>query len=266
MNSMNLGLAFKRTFNRLAPSSTPASAIEQGYAEQLTPQGSGVSKASFCALYQHLFSFEDRSWDEVIANARIMRMPADMEVFNGKQPMKHFVLLLEGNVRVYQPGPEGREITLYRVAPGDVCILSLTSMLRDQTHNVIAKTESETSALCISETQFRQLMSISEKFRDFILVTLSERLSNMMCLVQDSLFKNMHVRVACQLDRLFRQNRAFRFATTHQAIAQELGTTREVISRILKEFEKENYIQISRGTIEIISYDNIHRLAHPSFC
>jgi len=225
-----------------------------------------LNRNSLLVDYPNLSEIDDPIWEQVIREARIMKIPKNTEVYNESTRCNSFILLLDGNVRVYYPGHDGREITMYRVVPGDLCVLSLMSMLNDRQYNVVAKTEVEVSAMAITEAQFRDVMDKSEQFRNYVMSTLSERLCDLMCLVQDTVFQNLHVRIACALDKMFRCTNSFKINTTHQSLAHEIGTTREVISRILKEFEKEQYIKISRGTIEITSYDDIHRLAHPTFC
>ncbi len=225
-----------------------------------------LHRTSLVDKYPYLSKIDDPVWDQVISDARVMNIPRNTEIYNVSSRCENFVLLLEGSVRVYYPAPDGREITMYRITPGDLCVLSLTSMLNNRNYTVVAKTESDVTAMAITETQFREVMDQSEKFRDYVMTTLSERLCDLICLVQDTVFQNLHVRIACVLDKMFRRTNSVHINTTHQSLAHEIGTTREVISRILKEFEKENYIKISRGTIEITSYDDIHRLAHPTFC
>ena len=216
------------------------------------------------ASYPALADITHPAWDNAILCADEMKIPENHIVYDGHNRCNTFVLLVKGTVRVYHIAPDGREITLYRVTPGDLCVLSLTSLLNNRHYNVLAKTESETMALCISEPSFRDVMGQSEQFRDFVLSTLSERLCDLMFLVQDTVFQTLQVRLACVLVRMFAMADGTRVNTTHQALAQELGTTREVISRILKDFENKQTIKITRGHIEVISFEDLERLAHPT--
>lgn len=215
------------------------------------------------ASYPALADIEHSSWDNAIQYSDEMNFPSDQIVYDGHNRCNSFVLLIKGTIRVYHIAPDGREITLYRVTPGDLCVLSLTSLLNNRHYNVIAKTESRTEALCISEPHFREIMGKSEQFRDYVLSTLSERLCDLMFLVQDTVFQTLQVRLACVLVRMFAMADGDRVSTTHQSLASELGTTREVISRILKDFEHKQAIKISRGYIEVLSFDGLERLAHP---
>jgi len=240
--------------------------IECAQAEDISPvdlKPLNRSKELF-ASYPALAEIEDPSWDKAIQCSDVMDIPANQVVYDGHNRCNTFVLLLKGTVRVYHIAPDGREITLYRVTPGDLCVLSLTSLLNNRYYNVLAKTETATVALCISEPSFREVMGKSEKFRDFVLSTLSERLCDLMFLVQDTVFQTLQVRLACVLVRMFALANGDKVNTTHQALAQELGTTREVISRILKDFEHKETIKITRGHIEVLSFEGLERLSHPT--
>ncbi len=211
--------------------------------------------------YPRLAEIDDPVWNQAVKTAHKMKMPGNYSVYEGFSRCNSFVLLLAGNVRVYYLAPDGREITLYRVSPGDLCVLSLSSLLNGRQYDVIAKTESEVHALGISEADFRHCIGRSEKFRDFVLSTLSDRLCDLMCLVQDTAFQTLQVRLACLLVRLFAMSDSPTLSTTHQSLAHEIGTTREVISRILKEFEHKNCIKISRGVIRLLSFSGLEKLA-----
>jgi len=218
-------------------------------------------KQRFYERYPYLAEIKDPVWEQSIETARKMKIPINFAVYDGGSRCDSFVLLLNGVVRVYYVAPDGREITLYRVSPGDLCVLSLAGLFNNRQYNVIAKTETDVVAMAISEEQFRRSLGQSEKFRDFVLSTLSERLCDLMCLVQDTVFQTIQVRLACLLVRSFAISDNDSLHTTHQSLAHEIGTTREVVSRILKEFEHRKCIKISRGTIDLISFNVLEEFA-----
>jgi len=143
------------------------------------------------------------------------------------------------------------------VEAGGLCALSLNSMLQNFTFNAIAETESDVTALVISEDEFKATMNGSETFRNYVLSSLTERLCETMYLLQDTAFNHLNMRLACMLGGLFERNQGALLKITHQDLAHELGTTREVISRILKEFEKQNCVKLSRGRIELASAEGL---------
>jgi CRP/FNR family transcriptional regulator len=186
-----------------------------------------------------------------------------MVIYDGQTRCNQFVLLLSGTVRVYHVAPDGREMTMYRIEPGDLCVLSLTSLMNNIHYNVIAKSDTDIKALGISKEDFNQSLAESEKFRNFVISTLSGRLCDLMFLIQDTAFQTIQVRLACLLVKMFAMANTSTVATTHQNLAHEIGTSREVISRILKEFEHDNCIRITRGHIELLSLSRLDRHAHP---
>jgi CRP/FNR family transcriptional regulator len=107
------------------------------------------------------------------------------------------------------------------------------------------------------EADFNILMNSSEVFRHHVVTTLTNRLCESMCLIQTTAFDNLNMRLACMLGSLFERNKTNTLKITHQELAHELGTTREVISRILKQFERQDCIKLSRGAIDIASPEGL---------
>lgn len=126
-------------------------------------------------------------------------------------------------------------------------------MLKEQPFNAIAVTETPSLALVMPAADFNHVMNSSDTFRNFVLTTLTSRLCESMYLIQTTAFDNLNMRLACMLGGLFERNHSQTLEITHQDIAHELGTTREVISRILKEFERQGCINLSRGKIKLAS-------------
>ena len=203
--------------------------------------------------YPSLASIPDPSWIDAINRSKLMAIPAKTELFSATTTCNNFILMLEGRVRVYQTASDGREITLYRIEPGGMCVLSLNSMLQKQPFNAIAETETKSTALIMSSGDFNQVMNSSEVFRNYVVTTLTGRLCESMNIIQATAFDNLNMRLACMLGGLFERNQGRLLEITHQALAHELGTTREVVSRILKDFENQGCIALSRGKIELSS-------------
>lgn len=210
--------------------------------------------------YPDLASIEDSSWIRAIRSAQQIRVPQGTSLLRGYAQMQQFMLLLQGTVRVFYPSKCGREITLYRVHPGDLCILSLNSLYQNKDYGVCAETDTDIYALGISAQDFQLVIRESEKFRDFVLSTLNGRLCELMCLVQDTVFENLDVRLACLIGKLIRKQNSILIKITHQALAYDLGTTREMVSRILKDFEQQELIKLSRGHIEVLSVEGLGNL------
>ncbi len=215
------------------------------------------------STYTELADIRDRIWLDAIDNARLLETNPDTTLFSGNATCNNFMLILEGTIRIYQTAKDGREITLYRVEAGGLCVLSLNSLLRNQSFNAIAITESNVRALVISSTSFKIMIDKISPFRNYVLSTLTERLCETIYLIQDTAFNHLNMRLACILDNLFERGPTLTLKITHQELASELGTTREVISRILKDFEKQNCIKLSRGYIKLASAEGLRWFTEP---
>jgi len=222
---------------------------------------SGTSSQSrlqeLSSIYPELAEIRDPLWLETIEQARTMIVEPDTTLFSGAATCNNFMLILEGTIRIYQTASDGREITLYRVEAGDLCILSLNSLLKKKSFNAIAVTESPVKALALSSDHFKNMMNSSQMFREYVVNILTERLCETIYMVQDTAFNHLNMRLACMLGSLFERNKGNALKVTHQEIAFELGTTREVISRILKDFERQNCVTLSRGQIKLASADGL---------
>ena len=224
----------------------------------LAPDTSPLSRLQeLGAIYPELGKIDDPIWHETITLAKAMTVEADTTLFSGTATCNNFMLILEGIIRIYQTAPDGREITLYRVEAGDLCVLSLNSLLKKKSFNAIAVTESPVKALALSSDNFKNMMNSSQMFREYVVNILTDRLCETIYMVQDTAFNHLNMRLACMLGSLFERNKGNPLKVTHQEIAFELGTTREVISRILKDFEKQNCVTLSRGQIKLASADGL---------
>jgi CRP/FNR family transcriptional regulator len=178
------------------------------------------------------------------------RLPAGHDVFIEGDRADAIALLISGVVRVYKIGETGREITLYRFGNGESCILTANAILSQQNFPAIATVEKEAKAVMIPAETFRDWVRRYDLWREFVFDLLSERLASVMAIVEEVAFHRMDERLATFiLDRLGQSDS---IQITHQAIAAELGSSREVISRILEDFSTLGIIRVSRGTIQVL--------------
>jgi CRP/FNR family transcriptional regulator, anaerobic regulatory protein len=182
--------------------------------------------------------------------AYFARIPAGKDVFVEGDAVQSIALLLSGNVRVYKIGEQGREITLYRFGLGESCILTANAIMNQQTFPAVALVESEAEAIMIPAETFRDWMRRYDEWRNFLFDLLSQRLASVMGIVDEVVFRRMDARIAALLLR--RAERGSIIQVTHQEIAAELGTSREVVSRILEGFDSAGLISSSRGQVEIL--------------
>ena len=196
---------------------------------------------------------------EFMQAAFFTRIPAGRDVFVEGDRIDAIALLISGVVRVYKIGETGREITLYRFGLGESCILTANAILSQQSFPAIATVEQDAEAVMIPANIFRDWVRRYDVWRGFVFDLLSQRLSSVMAIVDEVAFRRMDTRVAALLLERSRLQNPIRI--THQEIAAELGSSREVISRLLEDFTSQNLIRLRRGTIEILDYQSLETRA-----
>ena len=187
--------------------------------------------------------------------ATLARIPAGKDVFVEGDRVQAIALLISGVVRVYKIGATGREITLYRFGLGESCILTANAILSKQSFPAIATVEKDAEAVLIPSDIFRDWVNRYDLWRGFVFDLLSQRLSNVMAIVDEVAFRRMDVRVASLIGTRCRVQNPMRI--THQEIAAELGSSREVISRILEDFAARGDIRSGRGEIEVLDFESL---------
>lgn len=169
------------------------------------------------------------------------------------QPCERALLVTRGAIRVYKTSPSGRDITLYLVQPGEMCVLGISCLLRDTRYPARASVKMDTEALGIPASAFRLLFREEEPVQQFVLGMFSSRLSSVMRLVEEVAFRRMDERLAVFL--LKEAERAPGTYPTvvmsHEQIASHLGTAREVISRLLSQFEDDGLVTLDRRRVRI---------------
>jgi len=191
-----------------------------------------------------------------------IRVPAGSYLYHESERCENFRLLIGGTFRVFKNASNGREITIYRVFPGEQCVLSLQSMLSGDNYFANAIAETELIFLTLNKTEFYQLVDESNEFQQYLLKYMTQNLCDVVKLVSDVTFNQISVRLASNLRKLFKQSASDSIKVTHGELAKELGTTREVISRALKDLEKQKYIKLFRGRINLLSFQSLDWLSH----
>jgi CRP/FNR family transcriptional regulator len=196
---------------------------------------------------------------EFMQKAFLARIPAGRDVFVEGDRADSIALLLSGVVRVYKIGGTGREITLYRFGFGGSCILTANAILSRQSFPAIATVEKEAEAAMVPAEVFLDWVHRYDLWRSFVFDLLSQRLSGVLDIVEEVVFRRMDARLASfLLDRSRVQNPV---RITHQEIAAELGSSREVISRILEDYTGQGFIGLKRGVIEILDAQSLQNRA-----
>ena len=188
--------------------------------------------------------------------------PAGQQLFGDGSPCTYYPLLIEGIIRVSRFSPEGHEILLYRLNPGESCVITVVTLLGEGSYPAVGTAETKLSLFGVPRSMFLEIVLASPAFRVFVFNALSQRMAHLMALVDDVAFHRVDQRLA---SRLLLQRQAD--VTTHQMLADELGTSREVVSRILETFQQSGMIRLGRKRIEILdrnALNRLHRVAGPT--
>jgi len=197
--------------------------------------------------------------DDFKRTASFIRLPAGRDVFVEGDHVDSIALLISGVVRVYKISETGREITLYRFGLGESCILTANAILSRQSFPAIATVEKDAEAVMVPAEALRDWVSRYDLWREFIFDLLSQRLATVMTVVEEVAFRRMDARIADLLIQRGQLQDAI--LITHQEIAADLGSSREVVSRILEDFAELGLIRVSRGKIEILDRDGLRKRA-----
>ena len=181
--------------------------------------------------------------------AQKVTLPAGAKPFEMGAPCGNYLMVASGCVRVQQIAESGREIVLYRVSGGDTCVLTTACLLAHEHYAAEAIAETEVTAYVLPRAIFDRLLADAPLFRNFVFTAYASRLTDLMVLVEEVAFGHMDLRLARRLLEL--SDSSAPLLLTHQDLAIELGTAREVISRQLKEFERRGWVERARGRIEI---------------
>ncbi|MGE5517306.1 MAG: Crp/Fnr family transcriptional regulator [Bacteroidota bacterium] len=188
--------------------------------------------------------------------ARLVAIPAGTVLFQDGSECSTYVLVIDGSIRVQKVSEGGREIVLYRVEAGQSCVLTTNCLIAREDYAAEGVAETEVRALVVPATTFRTLLGKSEPFRDFVFAAYASRIADLLMLIEEVAFGRIDVRLAGWL-----RTRTDEIRATHQDIATELGTAREVVSRQLKEFERRGWVMLHRGRIEIKDRNGLASLA-----
>ncbi len=182
--------------------------------------------------------------------------PAQTTIFDSSS-CKGVMAVVSGIVRVYMLSEEGREITLYRLFEGDFCMLSVSCLMGTMPLQAIIRADTNCRLALLSNDIFSGIHRRNPRIQQVLLSTMTSRLADVMWVVEQVAFKGMDRRIG---GFLLSQPASVIYAT-HEAIASELGTAREVVSRMLKYFERNGIISLSRGKLKIIDRPALERLA-----
>lgn len=214
--------------------------------------------------FENFFPFWNQltqSQQKMITSSAIHRMvKKGTQIYNGSIDCLGFVLVASGQLRAYILSEEGREITLYRLLEWDTCMLSASCMMQNIQFDIIMETEKDSDLWIIPPDIFKKLTEESLVVSRYINELMASRLSEIMWLMEQILWKSFDKRLAQFLLEESELEESDSIKITHEKIANHLGTAREVVTRMLRYFQNEHMVHLSRGTIEITDKQQLQKL------
>ena len=200
--------------------------------------------------------------EKLTGSAISRRVSKGTVLHNGSMDCTGLLLVKSGQLRAYILSDEGREITLYRLFDRDICLFSASCMLRSIQFEVTIEAEKDTALWLIPTEVYQSVMQESAPAANFTSEIMASRFSEVMWLMEQILWKSFDKRLAEFLLAESALEGGGRLQITHEQIARHLGTAREVVTRMLRYFQSEGLVKLSRGTVEITDADKLEQLLH----
>jgi CRP/FNR family transcriptional regulator len=208
-----------------------------------------------------LQSLFDAELAQTLADAaQPVSAPAGTQLFAPGSPCRQFLLLLDGVVRVQALSRNGREIVLYRIYPGDSCVVTASCLLGSIAYPAAGITETPIQGAMLPTPVFERLLAESPAFRSFVFSAYAARLTDLVVRIEEVALERIDVRLARLLLRLA-SSMTNAVERTHQDLAADLGSAREVVSRQLKTFEQSGWVELQRGHIHLLDRSALEALS-----
>lgn len=213
---------------------------------------SGVEWMEQLKEYESLFPFiEELIVNEFNINYAKKSLPKGVAIFHEGDSCEGVPFVVKGCIRVSKIGKNGKEMSVYRVNAGETCILSVMSILTNEPYPLTAIVEEDAEAFIIPYEEFKKLMGASSDFQDYIYKTIMYRFQEVIKVMDEVIFHSTDERIIKFLLK-YTENDGDMIEATHVKIAMEIGTAREVVSRLLKEMERKGWVHLSRGKVFVI--------------
>lgn len=197
--------------------------------------------------------------ETLLGGSRVLTLAPGQRVFGPGMAPSDYLLLLRGTIRVHQLSEGGRDIVLYRITAGESCALTTACLMGYEDYLAEAVVEEEAEAVAIARAVFDDLIARSAEFRRFVFTAFSRRVTDLCRIIEEVAFERIDIRLAQKLVALAGANGSV--PMTHQQLAVELGSAREVVSRQLREFQRRGWVAPGRGQVTLLERDALVRLA-----
>lgn len=213
------------------------------------------SKENFVVSFSSAFPFWDdltfEQREQIRTGWRTELFPKKKQIYNTSDDCKGVMIIQKGCLRVYMLSPQGREVSLYRLFPGDVCVLSASCLIEELDFDILIEAEDYTEVATIPAADIQKIVAENREFENFLYKKTAERFSSVMWTVQQILFKRIDQRIAQYLWEEMNRNHTDYVQATHDQIAREIYSAREVVSKTLRHMAEDGVIRIRYGRIEV---------------
>lgn len=216
-----------------------------------------VNSLDWLTAFPDLVGLEPSAKEILLKYARMVEAPIGTVGYREGGPCGAYVMRLAGRSRVFKMSSSGREILLYRVHAGETCVITTTCLLGNSDYPASTVVEEAIKDVIVPSAAFNQLMIDSKVFRTFVMTNYGALISDLIVLLDEVAFHNLDARLA----KLLLEAGSDSVKRTHQQIADELGTAREVVSRQVKRFEQKQWVTLGRGQVEILDRAALTKLA-----
>ncbi|MDD6435861.1 MAG: Crp/Fnr family transcriptional regulator [Clostridiales bacterium] len=193
-------------------------------------------------------------------NSNARKIAKDTVIHNGNLDCTGLIIVRSGRLRAFITSEEGREITLYRLFDSDMCLFSASCMLHSISFEVTITAETDSDVIIIPTEVYRKLMEESAPVANFTNELMASRFSDVMWLMEQVMWKSLDKRLAAFLLEESEVEDTHTLKTTHETIANHLGSSREVITRMLRYFQSECLVKLSRGTVTLTDISGLQRI------
>lgn len=223
-----------------------------------------MEQNKFKTLYQEILPFwndiSKAEQDFICQNSYALTYPKGTSVHSGNE-CSGVIFVRSGCLRLYMMSEDGKDITLYRLHKGDMCMLSASCVLKSITFDVFVSAEEESECYVISGSAFAEASNRCPNIKIFALETAVSRFSDVMWVMQQILFMSMDKRLAIFLTDEAARTGSDTVLMTQEQIARYIGSAREVVSRMLKYFSSEGIVEVSRKGVKILDKSRLRKLA-----
>ena len=221
-----------------------------------SPDSASATAETLQQLFPALADAAPASLTRIVQHGIHRKVRAGTTLFDAHTPCSGFPLVLSGTVKVLQRYPNGRELPLYRVRPGESCLLSGSCLLGHSDYTASGIAETDVELLILPAADFHALVASDEAFRRHVFTLFGERLATVLSLVEAIAYQKLDQRLAALL-----LAKGDPVLATHQALADELGSVREIVSRLLRSFEDRGWVDVARERITIVDRAALAELA-----